>query len=109
MHEPVFKTREQARELLTRKIERARRWLADPYGFATISPHYLIEDADWRLRWIDCAPEGANHCCAPLQDKRGVPMGGVYDENVGPCKALREARAARGLHPLSGERTEAVA
>lgn len=100
--QPITKTREEARAILTTKIESERRALADPRSFSTTPPAYLIADAEWRLRWIDCAPEGANHQCAPLQDKRGVPMGGVYDENVGPNEALRNARIARGRHPISG-------
>lgn len=90
------KDRETAREVLTRKVS-AR----DPL-FATIDPSYLRADAENRLRWIDCAPDGARHCVAPLQDKQGIPMGGTWSENVGPSKALREARLARGLHPLVG-------
>jgi hypothetical protein len=101
-HEPVYTSREDARRMLAAKIERARRHLADPRAFATIDPHYIIADAEWRLRWLACAPDGANHCVAPLQDKRGVPMGTAWDENVGPSQALRDARAARGLNPFSG-------
>lgn len=96
---PVFKTREEAREVLTRKIESARRALADPHSFSTYPPEALIDDAEWRLRWIDCAPEGANHQCAPMQDKTGTPMGGAWGEDVGDGKALRGARVARGLPP----------
>jgi hypothetical protein len=102
--EARFTEREAAREILTRKIEGQRRILADPNGFATVDPNYLIEDAEFRLRWIDCAPEGANHLVAPMQDKRGVPMGGVFNENLGPNRELREARIARGLHPIAGLR-----
>lgn len=103
-HVDTRKTREEAREALTAKIEHERRCMADPQLFATIDPSYLIQDAEWRLRWINCAPEGARHCVAPLQDKNGVPMGTAWSEDVGPCKALREARAARGLDPLTGAR-----
>jgi hypothetical protein len=101
-HEPVHHDREAAREALTRKIAGERKLLADPQGFSTIDPNWLIADAEWRLRWIDCAPDGANHIVAPLQDKAGVPMGTARNENVGPGRALREARAARGLHPIAG-------
>lgn len=94
--------REAARAYLLAKIESQERLLADPHGFSSIDPHYLIEDARWRLRWLDCAPEGARFCLAPMQDKQGVPMGGAWSENLGPCKALREAYAARGFHPLGG-------
>jgi hypothetical protein len=100
--QPIYTDREMARAYLEDKIERERRLLADPRGFSTIDPHYLIEDAEWRLRWIDCAPDGANHILAPFQDKRGVPMGGVENENLGANQELRAARAARGRHPLSG-------
>jgi hypothetical protein len=103
MQAPIFKTREEARAILTTKIENQRRAAADPRSFATTPPAYLIRDAEWRLRWIDCAPEGANHQCAPLQDKNGVPCGGNYDENVGPGQALREARVRHGRNPFSGQ------
>lgn len=99
---PQYNDRETARAFLTATIERQRRILADPRAFTNIDPNYLIEVAEFRLRWIDCAPEGANHLLAPMQDKRGVPMGGVHDENVGPGQALREARAKRGLNPFVG-------
>lgn len=104
---PNNQTRERARENLTKKVAGQRRILADPHAFSTVDPHYLIEDAEFRLRWIDCAPEGANHQVAPLQDKDGVPMGGNYNENVGPNEALRNARSKRGLNPFSGEKVTA--
>jgi hypothetical protein len=99
---PVFNDRETARRKLREKIESQQRLLADPHGFSSIDPSYLIADAEWRLRWIDCAPDGANHHLAPMQDKRGIPMGGVHREDVGPCQALRDAREARGLNPFCG-------
>lgn len=99
---PIYNDRETARAKLVTKIESLERQIADPHAFATIDPHYLIADAKHRLRWLDCAPEGANHCIAPLQDKRGVPMGTARDENVGPCEALRNARARRGINPFGG-------
>jgi hypothetical protein len=70
--------------------------------FSSVDPNYLIEDAEFRLRWIDCAPEGANHLIAPMQDKHGVPCGTAWREDVGPNRALRDARAQRGLNPFSG-------
>lgn len=91
--------REEARKLLTDKIVYEQKIL-DQKLFSTYDPRWIIEDAKFRLRWIDCAPEGANHLCAPLQDKNGVPMGGNYNENVGPGQNLREARKARGLNPF---------
>lgn len=99
MNEQVarFIDREAAREILTHKVN-----AADPV-WSTIDPAFIRNDAAWRLRWIDCAPEGANHQCAPLQDKRGIPMGGNYNENIGPNAAVRKARAARGRHPISGQ------
>lgn len=106
-HAPIVTDRETARAKLTAKIASQQRLLADPHAFATIDPNYIIADAEFRLRWIDCAPEGANHCLAPMQDKRGVPMGGVFNENVGPCKNLREARIARGRHPFAPVETGA--
>lgn len=93
---PRFTDREAARAILTARVA-----APDPL-FSTIDPSYLRDWAADRLRWIDCAPEGANHFVAPMQDKEGVPMGTTWSENVGVCAALRDARAARGLHPLSG-------
>lgn len=56
------------------------------------------------LRWIDCAPEGALFLTAPLQGWDGTPL--RSKEPQGPWgryqKNLREARVARGLHPLGG-------
>lgn len=83
-------TREQARQYLTAKLARTE----DGYG--------TVADAEWRLRWLDCAPEGAWHCVAPLQDKRGVPCGEATREQVGDGLALRQARAKRGRHQHSG-------
>lgn len=112
--EPVIhRDREEARAKLLEKVasqtriaeamERERHLPAAlRRTFTTIEPAYLINDAIWRLRWIDCAPEGANFLLAPMQDKRGVPMGTAHSELVGPCQAVREARAARGLHPVAG-------
>ena len=102
MNTDTRKDREAARVALLAKIDHLTRSLTDPKSFATIDPNYLIEDAAFRLRWIDCAPAGARHCVAPLQDKNGVPMGAAWNENVGPCEELRKARAARGLHPFAG-------
>lgn len=103
MSEPIHTDRESARAKLVAKIETERRLMADPRGFSTTPPQHIIDHAEWCLRWIDCAPDGANHTIAPMQDKRGVPMGTAWDENVGPCHALRDARIARGLNPFSGE------
>jgi hypothetical protein len=111
--DPIFTDRETARLKLALKADSQRRLAAQieaekhlPAGcrrtFVTISPVYLAEDAEFRLRWIDCAPEGANHLLAPLQGKDGVPMSGVSYEAVGPGPALREARLKHGRHPLSG-------
>lgn len=86
--------REAAREAYAQRIATAMPGEPDPYD--------LVPFAEWGLQWIDCAPEGANHLVAPLQDKRGIPMGGVYNENIGASRALREARAKRGLDPNSG-------
>jgi hypothetical protein len=61
------------------------------------------------LRWMDCAPEGALFLPAPLSGWRGEPF--TMREPQGPShpgsKALREARARRGLHPITGERVSA--
>lgn len=113
--QPRHCDREYARRALTEKIagqtrlrdaiEAERELLPSMRRtFTTIDPTYLIEDAEWRLRWIDCAPAGANHLLAPMQDKRGVPLGTHFNENVGPCQALRDAYAARGLCPFGGGR-----
>ena len=89
---PRFIDREAARETLAQKVERYTRAIDDPQHFSTVDPRFIRDDAAFRLRWIDCAPEGANHQTAPMQDKTGTPMGGAFDESVGPCKNLREAR-----------------
>jgi len=94
--------REAARRYLVAKIAGQRRIIADPRAFTSYDPAWIIADAEQRLRWLDCAPEGARFCLAPFQDKNGVPMGSAWRENLGPCKALREAYAARGFHPLGG-------
>lgn len=104
---PVRTDRETARVKLAQKIESQRKALEDKFLFTTIDPNYLIADAEHRLRWIDCAPEGANHLMAPMQGKDGIPMSGNMNENVGACKALRDARSARGLDPNSGLRITA--
>lgn len=109
----VNRDREDVRLRLLEKVEtysRVRDVLADPSiplhrkPFITHDPALLVADAEWRLRWIDCAPEGANFLLAPLQDKAGVPCGDAWSENVGPGEALRSARAARGLCAFSGRR-----
>lgn len=91
--------REQARDILTRKIESSHKLIADPQGFSTYSPHELIRDAEFRLRWIDCAPEGANHLVAPLQGAYGVPMGASAGYEVGPGEGMRAA--IEELHGVS--------
>lgn len=109
----INRDREAVRLALLDKVERyarVRDQIADPTiplhrkPFITHDPGELVSDAEWRLRWIDCAPEGANFLLAPLQDKRGVPCGDAYREDVGPGIALREARSRRGLCPFSGRR-----
>lgn len=101
--DPQFHTREEARAKLTAKIADQENIRDDPKRFSTYDPQAIIDDAEFRLRWIDCAPDEANHQTAILMDKDGVPLGGNYDENLGPCKGLREARASRGRHPLGGQ------
>lgn len=99
-----FHSREDAREKLIAKIKHQNEILRDPHAFSTIDPHYLIDDALFRLRWIDCAPEGANHIVAPMQGKSGIPCDSYNDrEDVGPNQALREARIRHGRNPFSGE------
>lgn len=103
---PQFTDREAARELLTKKVASMQKHLADlelyrpgdhRRPFMTMDPNWLLEDAEFRLRWIDCAPEGANHICAPLQGKSGIPMDTANDhELIGPGAALRRAYARRG-------------
>lgn len=55
-------------------------------------------------RWMDCAPDGALFLIAPFMGLDGTPF--VGQVAVGPQgrydKSLREARTARGLHPLGG-------
>jgi hypothetical protein len=96
-----FSDREQARAYLIEKIEAERRLLADPRGFSTFDPNWIIEDAEFRLRWLDCAPAGAKFCGAPLQDKHGVPCGGNSNENVGPNQTIRAWRANKGFTPYA--------
>lgn len=91
MSKPQHITRDDARERLVAKVENYRRAVADPRHFATVDPQIILDDAEWRLRWLDCAPDGANHQLAPMQDKTGTPMGMAFGENVGPCRALRDA------------------
>ena len=107
----VHRDREEARATLLAKLESHTRMAAqitDPSiplhrkPFCTHDPNVIAEDAAWRLRWIDCAPEGANYLLAPMQDKAGVPCGSAWREDVGPCRELRDAYAARGLHPIAG-------
>ena len=71
----------------------------DPHAFSTYSRTDLIRFFIDRLRWIECAPEGAWFTVAPMQDKRGVPCGLDYRENLGPSKALRAARVRHGRDP----------
>jgi len=72
-------------------------------AFTTIDPNFIIDHCEHVLRWINCAPAGANFSMAPLQDKRGVPCGDAWSENIGPSKAVRERRVARGFHPITGK------
>jgi len=75
-----------------------------PYPiFCTYDPNWIKQWAIWGMWWIDCAPEGANHILAPLQGKDGRPCNYPdNNENLGPNKALRAARAKRGLNPFNG-------
>src|SRR5262245_6168042 len=95
--QPVERDRESARLILHAKVT------APPPLFSTIDPAIITADAEWRLRWIDCAPEGARHGVAPMQDKQGVPCGTCFSENMGPTRDLRDARIRHGLHPISGQ------
>lgn len=96
--------REQARATLLTKVESCRVHEADQLlpayarkHFCTYDPKAMREDAEFRLRWLDCAPEGARFVTAPLMDKQGTPLGMNNDENIGPGKAMREAYARRGF------------
>lgn len=71
--------------------------------FTNIDPNFIISHCEHVLRWMHCAPEGANFSMAPLQDKRGVPCGDAWSENVGPSKAVRQRRIERELCPLCGQ------
>lgn len=95
--------REEARAYLLKKVADAKRAMADPRHFSTYPVSEILRDAEWRLRWIDCAPEGARFGLAPLQDKNGIPCGGTWNENVGPNQAMREARLAHGRNPFGGD------
>jgi hypothetical protein len=98
---PIHTDRETARVKLMAKIADTKRGIENK-SFSTYPLDALLADAEFRLRYLDCAPEGANHLLAPLQDKRGVPMGNAWNENIGPGVHLRNARVARGLNPFSG-------
>jgi hypothetical protein len=111
---PVIHNREEAREILQEKIAsqtrlrnkiEQERSLSPQFRttFTTIDPSYLIDDAEWKLRWIDCGPDSANYLVAPMQDKMGIPCGTCWSENVGPNEALRQARINYGLNPFSGQ------
>lgn len=88
--------REQARAYYLRRLS------APAPLFSNVDESHLRAFAAHCLRWIDCAPKGARFQLAPLRDKRGEPLGTCFREDVGPCKALRDAREARGLNPLTG-------
>ena len=96
--EPRFTDRETAREYRKQEIARP-----DPI-FSTYDPEWIRGFHKEALKWIDCAPEGANHILAPLQGKDGRPCN-VWEnnENIGPNRAMREARAVRGLNPFNGD------
>jgi hypothetical protein len=100
--------REYARDYLTRTARHHRE--AEARGvFATFPRDSVYLHCEHVLRWLDCAPEGARFQLAPMQDKTGAPCGTVFDENIGAGKALRNARARRGLHPLTGKREQVTA
>jgi len=93
--EPRFHDREQAREYRLKEIARP-----DPI-FSTYPPEWIKDFHRQAMRWIDCAPEGANHLLAPLQGKDGRPCNAFENgENLGPNKAVRKIRAERGLNPF---------
>ena len=95
--EPVYHSREEAREYFQRMIR-------SPYPlFATYDPNWLRAYWIFCNWWLDCAPDGANHLLAPMQGKSGIPNDSINDsENIGPGKFLRAARAKRGLDPICG-------
>lgn len=91
-----FKTRDEARAYYAAR-------LAEPApDFTNYDHDYLVAFWTFNARWLDCAPEGARFRCAPFLDKSGESCGTNFSENMGAGRALREARAARGVHPLSG-------
>jgi hypothetical protein len=102
-------TLREARKHYASGLLREYKSLEDPRAFSTFSRTDLIAFYIERLRWIECAPEGAWFTVAPMQDKRGVPCGVAYLEDVGPGRALREARVRFGVHPLSGRRADGTA
>lgn len=104
-----FIPREEARRVLTAKVAMYRHFADDPKHFATMPDEFILADAEFRLRWIDCAPEGANHQTAPMMDKTGRPMGMAFDENIGPGRALREAHARKGRDWQESKRRQAEA
>lgn len=94
--------RESVRAYYLARIESARRG-KEARDFCTWDFDEQVSWYEWRLRWLDCAPDGAHFTTAPLQGKSGIPLDGNHDcENVGPNKAVREARIRHGVHPLMG-------
>jgi hypothetical protein len=97
-----FTGREDAREKLERHLASQRRLLAEiererdlpahaRKAFTTTDPNWLIGYFEHCLRWIDCAPDGANHLVAPMQGRYGVPLGAQLNYGVGPGEAMRRA------------------
>ena len=110
-------SREDARERLTRTATEHRDMAEkmrtmSPYDhrrpFCTYDPDQLADYAEWCLRWIDCAPEGANHLIAPLQGWDGTPMGGRNPLTPWgtPGPDMRAAYEARGVNWMDRRREQ---
>lgn len=101
-----FTSREQAREYLTAEVARQLRQLADPNDFCTYDRNWLLAYQRRLLRWLNCAPEGANHLVAPLQGRYGVPCGerGSYD--VGPSEGMRRVLERKHGRPWQAAMAE---
>lgn len=101
-----IRDREAVRSYLEREIARPAP------EFSTYDPEWIRRYQRHALSFLDCAPAGATFIVAPLAGWNGKPQnfntGENWKEIAGPagfaCKAIREARAGRGLHPLTGAR-----
>lgn len=86
-------------------------------SFSSYDPKWIKRYQRHVLRWLGCAPAGAVFLIAPLVGWDGKPpnfsTGEGFKDPAGPsgyvCKNVREARARRGNHPLTGVAGESKA